>query len=68
MKLTQDQLSLIGLIQRSPDVGDGWRQVGPNLWPLVEKTTQDRLDAFKLDGVQRRIKLTDDLITALRFM
>lgn len=35
--LTDSDINLIRLIQRSPDAGGGWRKVSAILWQLVER-------------------------------
>lgn len=32
----------LDLLNRSPDLGDGWRQVSETLWPFVEDLTEEK--------------------------
>lgn len=68
MKLTRWQKNLAALVERSKDLGGGWRQVGNSLWPSVEGWAAERPDVFDLDAANKRIKLTDAFIAAQRFM
>lgn len=48
--------STLALIARSPDRGEGWRNVSEPIWPLVKDMPSD---LFDLDVEQRRIRMTD---------
>ncbi len=48
---------LLGLIQRSADIGDGWRQVSDVLWPHVQDAPGELVE---LDDIQKRIRLTSE--------
>ena len=64
-KLTENQRIMLQLIQRSPDLGDGWRQVSDALWRHV--VDQAHPDLTELDEKQRRIRFTPEGITVMRF-
>lgn len=34
--LTDRGKAFLALVMRSPDIGDGWRKVSQQVWPLVE--------------------------------
>lgn len=48
---------ILRLIQRSPDVGDGWRSVSKVCWKLIEKFTATEL--VEIDALNRKVRLTD---------
>lgn len=54
-KISFDQASFLKLILRSADIGDGWRQVSPQLWPLVETFKHPELLELKDEARQARL-------------
>lgn len=64
-KLTDQEKSFMRLIQRSPDTGEGWRQVGKMLWPAVIEFHRPELT--ELDCENRRIRFTAEGITIMRY-
>lgn len=57
MKLTREQKNLLELIERSKDIGGGWKQVNDTLWAgLVLKI--DLGELAELDHENKRIRLT----------
>ncbi len=64
-KLSQQQIDFMRLLRRSPDIGDGWRQSGAMLWPLVQKFANPELT--ELDTEKMRVRLTEKGETLLRF-
>ncbi len=50
MKLEDNEISVLKLIERSKDIGDGYRKVSPTLWKgLIENFSRPEL-IEKLDG------------------
>lgn len=64
-KMTQIQRDLLRLIQRSPDIGEGWRQVSQLLWPTVSGNCHPHLT--ELDAENRRIRITAEGETIVRY-
>ncbi|OAN76672.1 hypothetical protein A8B82_14835 [Sulfitobacter sp. EhC04] len=64
-KLTENEIILLKLIERSPDIGDGWRQVSGSLWPLIAK--QSHPDLTELDAANKRIRFTPEGQTVMRY-
>ena len=64
-KLTENQISMLKLIQRSEDIGDGWRQVSQTLWRHVEEQSHPALT--ELDHATRRVRLTAEGQTVMRY-
>lgn len=61
------QIGLLKLINRSPDIGDGWRQTSQKLWEsLVLKLFH--IDLMELDHENTRVRLTSDGNTLLRYI
>ena len=56
-KLTDYDRNFIHLILRSPDLGDGWRQVSSVAWPLIDRLQSDAL--IEKDEVNLRVRLTE---------
>lgn len=42
-KLAADDIAFLKLILRSPDIGNGWRQVSNTLWLVVEEFKHQEL-------------------------
>lgn len=57
-KLTDQQIAFIRLIERSDDLGDGWRSVSKAVWPLVQKTVLPG-ELLEIDTENRRVRLSD---------
>lgn len=64
-KLNQADKDLLRLINRSPDIGSGWRQVGKMLWPHVTKIAHS--DLTELDEANLRIRFTEEGETIVRY-
>ncbi len=63
--LTQPQKDLLRLILRSPDLGEGWRQVSQTLWKSV--THYRHPDLTEIDEEKRRIRLTPDGAVVVKY-
>ena len=57
MKLEQRVIDFVKLVLRSPDLGDGWRNVAPALRFITKDTVQRQPELFDFDG--ERIRLTE---------
>lgn len=71
MKLKDDDKNFLKLIQRSPDIGEGWRNVSPKLWQLVEmhqKTIPTLFEAELEPTGGGRVRLTDEAVTVLKWL
>lgn len=55
----------IKLIVRSPDRGDGWRNVSDVVWPLVEAFSVSAL--IEVDKENKRIRLTQEGVTFVTY-
>ncbi len=64
-KLTDRQRDMLRLVQRSPDIGDGWRQVSEMLWPLV--TSSGHTELLEKDAENLRVRFTQEGKTVVRF-
>lgn len=64
--ITEKQKSMLRLIQRSPDIGEGWRQVSKLLWRLV--VDQGHPELTELDAEHMRVRLTAEGETVMRYM
>jgi len=64
--LTPKQKSMLALLLRSPDEGDGWRQCSPLVWPLVQSTIP--ADLIEKDYANLRVRLSEQGVTVARFM
>lgn len=65
-KLTQQAKDTLRLIARSPDVGEGWRNVNPVLRPNMTTWLKSAEELYEFDG--QRIRLTHDGQTVVRYM
>lgn len=64
-KITQIEKGLLRLIERSPDIGEGWRQVSQLLWPTVSANCHPQL--MELNTENRRIRITAEGETIMRY-
>jgi hypothetical protein len=64
-KVTENQRIMLRLIERSADIGEGWRQVNDKLWRHVVE--QSHPDLTELDHQNKRVRLTPDAITVLKY-
>lgn len=56
-KLSQRDKYFLALLDRAPDLGDGWRQVAKVIWPIVEGFSKREL--LELDEEHLRVRLND---------
>jgi hypothetical protein len=61
---TKDK-SVLQLITRSPDGGDGWRVVSKVCWPLIEQFGEPKL--IEIDKQNMRVRLTESGRTVVEF-
>ena len=64
-KVTENQRIMLSLINRSPDIGDGWRQVSDMLWRHVKD--QAHPDLTELDEGQKRVRFTEAGVAVVRY-
>lgn len=65
-KLTQQQYDTLRLIERSPDIGDGWRQSAPEIFKqLLLPMPRELVDVRVTD---RMVKLTDEAEAILAWL
>lgn len=57
---------ILSLINRSPDVGDGWRRVSRTVWPHV-KDMPDDLAETREDSDGRYIRMTSEGRAVLKY-
>lgn len=65
-KITANQKIMLRLIERSPDIGGGWRQVSAPLWRHV--TDQAHPDLAELDHDRKRVRFTQEGLTIMRYL
>jgi hypothetical protein len=65
-KLTQMATDGLKLILRSPDVGDGWRDVAPPLRKNMPIWLKSAEGLYEFDG--KRIRLTPDGLVVARYL
>lgn len=71
MKLKDDDKNFLRLIQRSPDIGEGWRNVSPKLWQLVEmhqKTIPTLFEAELEPTGGGRVRLTEEAQIVMKYL
>jgi hypothetical protein len=65
-KITDQQKSLLHLIVRTRDIGDGWRQVSDTLWGVVSANAVPEL--MELDVELKRVRLSPEGIIVMGWM
>ena len=71
MKLCAEDKNFLRLIQRSPDIGEGWRNVSPQLWTLVEerlKTIPALIEAELEPTGGGRVRLTEEAQIVMKYL
>jgi hypothetical protein len=63
--MTENQRIMHRLIHRSPDIGEGWRQVSDTLWRHV--LAQAHPDLTELDENKRRVRFTAEGETIMMY-
>jgi hypothetical protein len=58
--------SFMQLIARSPDIGDGWRQVSKTLWPLVESFKSAEL--IETASATHRVRFSEAGLHVARYL
>ncbi len=51
--------SFINLLQRSKNIGGGWRQVSDALWEFVKTQAAKQSGVFELDHENKRVRFSD---------
>lgn len=65
-KLTTMERDFLALVQRSPDIGDGWRQSGKMLWPTISGFSRPEL--IEIDEDKLRVRLSEAGRTVARYL
>jgi len=68
MALSESQMSVLSLVGRSHDLGDGWRQCSDSVWPWVSKEASCVPDLLELDTEGRRVRFTPDGVVVHRWL
>lgn len=61
-ELSQQDKNFLALILRSPNIGDGWRQVSKTLWPLVDMFGRQELIEINKDELRIRLSETGKIV------
>ena len=64
--LTDNNRSFLKLLLRSPDVGDGWRNVSEVVWPLVTGFDKEKL--IETDSENKRVRLTPEGLIVVEYL
>jgi hypothetical protein len=65
-KPTPRDVELLRLILRSPDVGDGWRNVSGVLWEHVVKNAV--IDLVEFDYENKRVRFSPEGVIVMRYL
>ena len=57
--------TMLRLIERSADIGEGWRQVSDALWDHVTENCHP--DLVELDVVSKRVRFTPDGVVLMKY-
>ena len=66
MKLSQQSIDFIKLIQRAPDIGEGWRQSDPLIYRFVREFPNQEL--LERDDERLRVRLSSDGLVLARYL
>jgi hypothetical protein len=64
--ITDNQKTMLRLIERSADTGDGWRLVSNPLWKHV--LDQSHPDLTEIDHENKRVRFTPEGITVMKYL
>jgi hypothetical protein len=64
--ITDNNRSFLKLLLRSPDIGDGWRQVSDVVWPLVSGF--DKKELLELNEDEKRVRLSPDGLVVANYL
>jgi hypothetical protein len=65
-QITENHRIMLLLIERSSDVGDGWRQVSTPLWRHVLEHFHP--DLTEIDHENMRVRFTPEGITVMKYL
>ncbi len=61
-------IDILRLIERSKDIGDGWRQCSQRLWPAITTEAAKLEELVELDKENQRIRITAAGKTLLKWV
>ncbi|AGH07440.1 hypothetical protein SUFG_00073 [Sulfitobacter phage phiCB2047-B] len=64
--LSKNEITMLKLIERSKDIGDGWRQASDQLWPHVVKEANKNLT--ELDHHLKRVRFNYDGNVVMKYL
>lgn len=64
--MSENEKIMLKLIERSPDIGGGWRQVSDALWRHVVEQAHPELT--ELDHETKRVRFTADGEVVMRYL
>lgn len=67
-KISDRTRDLLQLVERSKDVGQGWRHVSDVLWPHVQNWAGEAPELFELRLDEQFIRLSPEGTTVLRYL
>lgn len=69
-KLSPSARAFLALVERSPDIGGGWRVVSTPIWPLVEAFEAPELIQLQrnISGKGGKVRLTDEATIVLKYL
>lgn len=68
MTLSENQTIFLKLVLRSPDVGDGWRNVSRVLWNLIEEQAESLPELIEIDKEAFRLRFTKEGEIVVRYL
>lgn len=63
-----DHMELLRLIQRSDDIGEGWRNVPNALWNFIQTQATKLPELVELHSTEQKIRLTDEGLIVYKWM
>jgi hypothetical protein len=67
--ISQQAKDFLKLVLRSPNTGDGWRDVGKMLWPsVVDFEAQELLESSRNDDGTGKVRLSETGLIVARYL
>lgn len=68
MTLSENQAIFLKLVLRSPDVGEGWRNVSRAVWKIIEEQAESLPELIEIDKDTFRLRLTKEGQIVVRYL
>ena len=68
MTLSENQIIFLKLVLRSPDAGDGWRNVSRIVWNVIKEQAESLPELIEIDKEASRLRFTKEGEIVVRYL